>query len=214
MARRVKRKYDGARRATASAETRQRIIDAARDLLLATGYRATTVSAIAQRADVSVATVYELVGRKPAIVRELIEQAISGTDQAVAAEDRDYVMAIKAETGATDKLELYARAVVHIQQRMAPLFVALRDAATTDADALAVWNEVNERRAANMSNFARDLKATGHLRPGLRVDDVADTVWAMASADMYLLFTVERGWPPAKFSRWLADAWCRLFVVT
>ena len=56
-------------------------------------YRGTTIAEIARRADVHVDTVYELVGRKPVVLRELIEQAISGTDRAVVAEDRAYVKA-------------------------------------------------------------------------------------------------------------------------
>ena len=37
------------------------------------------MAGIANRAGVNVDTVYELVGRKPVLLRELIEQAISGT---------------------------------------------------------------------------------------------------------------------------------------
>ena len=40
-------------------------------------------------ADVNVDTVYALVGRKPVLLKALIEQAISGTDSAVVAEERD-----------------------------------------------------------------------------------------------------------------------------
>ena len=131
----VKRQYDGSSRRAASVQTRQRILDEALDRFVEVGYRGTTIAAVAQRAGVSVATVYELVGRKPAILRELMEQAISGSDHAVAALDRDYVKAIAAEPGAANKLAIYAAAVTDIQQRMSPLFLALRDASSTDADA-------------------------------------------------------------------------------
>src|SRR5438105_4697222 len=90
MARPVKkRSYDSAGRQARSAETRQRIVDAARRLIIQNGYRATTVSAVAVAAGVSVDTVYALVGRKPVLVTELVEQAISGTDHAVVAEQRE-----------------------------------------------------------------------------------------------------------------------------
>ena len=67
----VNRPYDSGRRRARSAETRQRIIDAARELVLDVGYRATTVAAIAAKAEVNVDTVYQLVGRKPVLLREL-----------------------------------------------------------------------------------------------------------------------------------------------
>jgi AcrR family transcriptional regulator len=208
----VKRQYDGSRRRAASARTRQRILDEALDRFVDVGYRGTTIAAVADGADVSVATVYELVGRKPAILRELIEQAISGSDHAVAAPDRDYVKSITAEPRADGKLAIYAEAVTEIQQRMSPLFLALRDASSTEAEARTVWTEIAERRATNMRAFAHDLHDTGRLRDGLRVDDVADVIWATTSAEFYVLLTVERGWQPPQFRAWLTDTWQRAFL--
>ena len=208
----VKRKYDSDRRRAQSAETRQRIVDAARQLVLEVGYRATTGAEVAARAEVNVDTVYELVGRKPLLLRELIEQAISGTDAAVAVVDRDYVKAIHAERDPAKKLAIYARAVRRIQVRMAPLFLALRDASSTEPEAQEAWEEISQRRAANMRLLARDLRDANGLRPGLSVDEAADTIWATASSELYLLLTVDRGWSPHRFERWLADTWCRLLL--
>lgn len=208
----VKRKYDGSGRRASSARTRQRIIDAARTLVDELGYRRATVARIAERAEVSVATVYELVGRKPAILRELIEQTISGTDRAVGAEDREYVRQITAEPDAEAKLAGYAAAVTRILHRMAPLFLAVREASATDAEARSVWNEIIERRAANMRLLAADLAATGRLRPGLSVDEIADVIWATNSAEFYVLLTVERGWSDSLFEEWLTEIWQRVLL--
>ncbi len=56
---------------------------AARELFVSSGYSATTIAEIAERARVSPDTIYATVGRKPALLRELDETAISGTEQAV-----------------------------------------------------------------------------------------------------------------------------------
>lgn len=212
MAREVKRSYDAASRQARSAETRQRIVDAARELMLEVGYRATTIAEVAARAGVNVDTVYELVGRKPVLLRELIEQAISGTDRAVVAEERDHVNAVVAEPDPAKKLAIYARAVRHTQQRMAPLFLALRDASSTEPEARLVWKEISERRAANMRKLARDLRDAGGLRAGLSIAEAADVIWATNSSELYVLLTVERGWSPHRFERWLADTWRRLLL--
>ena len=212
MARPVKRKYDSTRRRAQSADTRQRVIDAAREVILEVGYRATTVVAVAARAHVSVDTVYALVGRKPVLLRELIEQAISGTDRTVVAEERDYVKAVVAEPDPARKLAVYAAAVRQIQERIAPLFLALRDAATTEPEAQAVWLQVSRRRAENMRKLARDLRRAGGLRHDISIDDAADVIWATNSSELYALLTGERGWSPERFERWLADAWCRLLL--
>ncbi|MDQ6725846.1 MAG: TetR/AcrR family transcriptional regulator [Actinomycetota bacterium] len=206
------RPYDNEGRRIQSGETKQRIVEAARDLIVERGYRATTVAQIAVRAGVHVDTVYALVGRKPLMLRELIEQAISGTDRAVAAQDRDYVKAMGAASDPVRKLTIYARAMREIQVRMAPLMLALRDASATEPEAMKVWREISDRRAANMRLLVGDLDAAGGLRAGLSVDEAADVIWATNSSELYVLLTVERGWPPDRYERWLADAWCRLLL--
>jgi hypothetical protein len=156
--------------------------------------------------------VYELVGRKPILLREMIEQSISGTDHAVVAEERDYVNAIAAEPNPAEKLAIYARAVRRIQERMAPLFLALRDASATEPEAYETWEEISERRAANMRKFARELRAANGLRQDLSIDDAADLIWATASSELYVLLTVERGWTPHHFEEWLTDTWRRTLL--
>jgi len=205
-----RRTYDASGRRERSAATRQRIVDAARDLISRRGYRGTTIAAIAAEADVNVDTVYALVGRKPVLLREVIEQALSGTDHAVTAEERDYVRAMRAEADPARKLAIYARAMREIQVRLAPIFLALRDASSTEPEARDVWQQISERRAANMRALARDLREAGGLRADLSIDEAADVVWVTNSPEVYALLTVDRAWPPERYERWLADTWRRL----
>jgi AcrR family transcriptional regulator len=207
-----RRSYDTTIRQSRSAVTRQRIVDAARALILERGYRATTIAAIATEAGVNTDSVYELVGRKSMLLRELIEQALSGTDHEVVAEDRAHVKALRAEPDPAKKLAIYARAVCETHQRLAPLFLALRDASSTEPEAQDVWREISDRRAANMRKLAKELKEVGGLRPGLSVNEAADIIWAMNSAELFVLLTIERGWSKKRFERWLADSWCRLLL--
>jgi AcrR family transcriptional regulator len=162
-------------------------------MIVERGYRGTTVSGIADRAGVNTDTVYQLVGRKPVILRELIEHALSGTGAAVVAEERDYVKAIRAEPDPRAKLSIYARAVCLIQGRLAPLFLALRDASATEPEAGQIWEEISNRRAANMRKLATELRVAGGLREGLTVRQAADILWATNSSELYVLLTVERG---------------------
>ncbi len=206
------RVYDNAARQTQSAETRQRVLNAAHQLIVERGYRKTTVADIALEAGVHIDTVYALVGRKPVLLRELIEQAVSGTDRAVTPEERNYVKAILAEPDPARKLAIYARAVRHIQARMAPLFLALRDASATEPEAGVVWREISDRRAKNMRDLVRNLQAADGLRDNLSIDEAADTIWATNSSELYVLLTVERGWSADRYERWLTDTWCRLLL--
>lgn len=206
------RRYHSPRRSEQAALTRGAVIAAARDLFVSNGYAATTVADIARRAQVAVDTVYATVGRKPALLREVLETAISGTDQAVEPPDRDYVADVRAATGARDKIAAYVDGLVGIQERLAPVFLALRDAGATDPDSAALWAEITQRRARNMRDFAADLRTTGELRGDLSDYDVADVVWSMNGAEYWVLLVTERGWSPERFGKFLVDAWCRLLL--
>lgn len=185
---------------------------AARETIIERGYRGATVAQVAEKAHVNADTIYSLVGRKPVILRELIEQAISGTDEPVVAEERDYVGAIRAEPDPRAKLAIYAKATCSIQGRLAPLFLALRDASNTEPEADQVWLEISNRRATNMRKLATDIRDAGALREGLAIAEAADVLWATNSSELYLLMTVERRWSVDRYERWLADTWERLLL--
>jgi len=207
-----RRRYTSNRRAAAAAETRRAILAAARALFLEHGYVATTMAAIAAQADVAPDTVYAAVGTKPVLFRLLVESAISGTDDAVPADARDYVLALKSESDPRRKVAIYAGAIRRIMERLAPLFRILRDAAAADPELRALWEEIASRRARNMLAFAHELDDSGGLRAGVSIQEAADVVWAMNSPEFFLLLVHERRWSGDRFERWLADTWVRLLL--
>lgn len=206
------RAYNSSLRAQQAGLTRERILGAARELFVAQGYRRTSVQQIAERAAVNVDTIYHAVGRKPALMRELVETALSGGPEAVPAQQRDYVRQIRAARSARDKIDIYAVAITGIQQRMAPVFLALRDAALTDEPCRALWQDISGRRARNMLEFAADLRTTGELRSDLTDQQVADVIWSMNAAEYWVLLVEERGWAAAEFQLWIGDSWRRLLL--
>jgi len=206
----VKRRYDSTRRREAAARTRTAILDAARALFAERGYTATPMTAIADRAGVALDTVYAAVGRKPELARLLVETAITGSDHAVPAEQRDYVRAIQAAPDAETKIALYAAAITEIAPRMALVRSIIEQAAPTEPELAALWTEIAERRAANMRLFVADLARVHPLR--LDPGEAADIVWATNSAEMYQLLVGQRGWTPQRYERFLADAWRRLLL--
>ena len=160
----VKRRYDATRRQQAAARTRAAILEAARELFAERGYAATPMTAIADRAGVALNTVYASVGRKPELARLLIETAISGTGQAIPAEQRDYVQAIRAAPDAGTKIAIYAAAITATAPRMALVLSIIQEAARDEPGLAALWSEIAERRAANMRLFVADLATVAPLR--------------------------------------------------
>lgn len=209
---RATRRYHSPRRAEQAAATREAVLAAAWELFVSVGYAATTVADIAVRARVAVDTVYATVGRKPALLRELLETALAGTGRAVTTEQRDYVLRIRACRTAREKMSVYAHANAELLQRIAPVLLELRDAAITDPECAHLWAEMSQRRAANMRLFAAELHGTGELRDDLPDEEVADIIWSMNAVEYWVLLVHERGWSPERFASWLADAWTRLLV--
>ena len=207
-----RRAYDDAGRRDRSAETRARVLDAARERFVAEGYGATSVADIAKEAGVHIDTVYRLVGRKAVILRELIEASLSGTGTTVVAEERDYVQAIAREPDPRQKLAIYAAAVRRIHDRLGPLFPALTEAAANEPEAAEVWTSISRRRAANMRKLVADLDAAGGLRADLDPADGADTLWVTNSPEVHALLVGGRGWSPDDYEAWLLDLWCRYLL--
>ena len=206
----VKRRYDATRRRQGAARTRTAILDAARELFADRGYIATPMTAIAERAGVALDTVYASVGRKPELARLLIETAISGTNQAIPADQRDYVRAVQAAPDAGTRIAIYAAAVAAMAPRLALVLAIIQQAARDEPELAALWDQIAERRAANMRRFVADLAAVAPLRidPG----EAADIVWATNATEMYQLLVGQRGWSPQRYERFLADTWRRLLL--
>jgi AcrR family transcriptional regulator len=206
----VKRRYDATGRRQAAARTRAAILDAARQLFTERGYAATSMTAIADRAGVALDTVYAAAGRKPELARLLIETAISGTDQAIPAEQRDYVQAIQSAPDAAAKIATYAAAITAIAPRLALVLAIIQQAAPDEPELAQLWNQIAERRAANMRSFVADLAAVHPLR--LDPDEAADIVWATNATELYQLLVGQRGWTPLRYERFLTDTWHRLLL--
>lgn len=206
-----KRKYDASRRRAAAEQTRAAVLRAARELFTSRGYAATSVAEIARVAGVSVDTLYEAVGRKPQLLLAVHDMELAGTDAPVAAEQRDYVQAIRAAPTATAKIAAYAEALARLLPKTVPLLESLRAAGQTDPACREVFQAIRERRAANMRLFAADLRATGELRDDLDDHTVADLVWSMNAPEYYLLIT-SRGRTPEQYAALIRDVWIRTLL--
>ncbi len=205
------RSYRSAARQEQARATRRRILTAAAALFSRQGYADTTVAQVAEQAGVSVDTLYASVGRKPQILLAVHDMALGSADEPIPALQRDYVAAVRRAEGARAKIQLYAEALGRILPDAVPLSDALRIAAIGDPECRAVWDALNERRAANMLLLAADLRTTGEIRADLSDADVAHLVWSMNSPEYYLLVT-GRGHTPEQYATLVADVWTRTLL--
>lgn len=205
------RPYRSSLRTAQSEATRTRIIAAARTQLSEHGYAGATVAGIARTARVSVDTVYASVGRKPELVLAVVDDILGEGAGPVPAEERDYVVAIRAAPDAREKLDVYAKALARINPHVAPLLRALARSGEDDPSCLDAWRRIDERRAGNMLLLAADLRQTGELRADLDDSTVADIIWSTNGWE-YFYVLARRRITGDRYAAYLAGLWSRVLL--
>jgi AcrR family transcriptional regulator len=195
----------GTRRREQARTTRRRIIDAGLDLFLRQGYAATTLEQIADQAGVAVQTLYFHFGNKRTVLKEIVDVVAVGDDEPVALLDRPWMQQLRAEPDARRALTIWIRNSRAIFARVAPIMRIVRDAAGADPDMATQWDVNQQQRFTAHHTLAQQLADKHGLRQGLSVAKAADIIFALLSLDMYLLLTVERGWAPALWERWITS---------
>ena len=203
----VKRSYESPLRKAQAASTRRAIIDAAAALFIERGYVATSIDAIAEAAGVSRATVFTSVGGKNALLKTAYDVALVGDDDPIPFPLRPASLAVRAEPDPIRYLVGYAGLVTDIDRRVAPIYEAVRGAASADAEVRDVFETIAAERRIGAANVVRDLLAKGaRLRKGLDSESAADVVWVLIDAGLFHLLVHRRGWAPERFEAWLADS--------
>jgi TetR/AcrR family transcriptional regulator of autoinduction and epiphytic fitness len=198
----VKRSYSSVKRKAQARETRRSILDAAHELFVATGYAATTIQAIAERAGVAVQTVYAGFGSKRELLRQLIETTITGDDEPLPITERAEARAIAAEADTRRRAELDAALSRSITERVAPIVRVAGEAAASDPELAAMLEAVKAARRHEMIASAALLAGPN----GLRVDqeEAAATLYVLYSPQVADMLMGDYGWSPERYEKWLA----------
>jgi AcrR family transcriptional regulator len=192
----VKRDVPGHRQRQALA-TKQQIAAAARRLFNERGYVATTISAIAEAADIPAPTLYSALGNKANILKAIAWDTVSGLDV-----DRAHVEALAAPNPRTG-LRLAATIQRRQYERMYDVIAIYQEAARTDPDIAQDQHRIltNRERA-----FRRHLDAIAtNLKPGISIDDATAIYLTLVLPEIYRTLVIERGWTPDRYEQWLAD---------
>lgn len=191
-----KRKYDSADRKLRAADTRQRILDAARTLIAAKGFAEATFEAIAAQAGVAVPTVYAAFGSKSGIMQALMGRAtFSG----------DYEKLVRESNASSDpeaRLRIAAKIARGIFDSLRCEVEVLRGANAVAPDFIREREQIRYDRQAGLIQF---LDKQGALRSGITVPIARDILWTMTSYDIHRRLVVERNWTSDRYEQWLGD---------
>ena len=190
------------KRAERSRRTREKVIQAARELFIAQGYGATSLQEVADRAGVAVQTVYFVFGNKRTLFKDVVDTSIAGDAEPVATMDREWFRAACAAPTAADQLRAHVRGTCEILGRIAPVMPLIAAAAATDPQIAAQWPDGPDPRYTVQHAAAQALVGKPGVRPGVSVAMAADLLFALLSPQLYLLFVQDRGWSPDAWEEW------------
>jgi AcrR family transcriptional regulator len=210
--RRARRTYDSTRRQAQAEETRREIVEAAHRLFTEQGYGKTTIAAIAREAGVAAETVYASFGNKRAILARVVGVQVVGDHERVPLGDRPLVLAIIQEHDQRRQIQLLARQMREIHERVGPVWRIMRAAEQEDPEIASLVQEGLKGRFTGMSQFVVALRSNGPLREGVTMSAAGEAVWAIGSAEVHRLLTVDRGWSAEKYETWLADSLTRYLL--
>jgi AcrR family transcriptional regulator len=197
------RRYESPERQAQARRTQEAVIQAAARQFLNVGYAGTTITAIADEAGVSVATIYKTFGSKPGLVRAIYDHRLKGRGPVTAYQRSEEVRT--QERDPRTIMRSWGALAAEVGTEVTPILLLLRSAADTDADAAALLEEISEHRLKRMRYLARFLRERGYLRDGVSVTQAADVMWSCTSAELYELFVIQRRWSIQRFGRFVAD---------
>jgi AcrR family transcriptional regulator len=170
-------------------ETRARLLDGARRLLVERGYHGVTIDEIAKEAGVSRQAVYAYhFGSKSEFLIALLVhvEAVEGVAELLRPSD-------DAESG-IDALREAVTASAEFERRVHDIATMLLAARRSDDAAAATWVDRMARKRAGIGRLVSRLAEEGDLQPGWTAEDAADFAYALLSSQVFDVLVSERGW--------------------
>ena len=192
-----------ATRAERARQTRNRMLDSARELFIADGYAATTMERIAQEAGVAVQTLYYTFRTKGQLLCEVVEATAAGDDRAAPGS--------RARLGARDAGRHHGPAGTgaggrtrrgHLRAGLAAL-AGRGGGVGRPRKSSSYWQRVAADRRTGQSRMVARLAELNALRHGLHPDRATDRVVVLFGHDVFTGLVTQAGWSVPEYKAWL-----------
>lgn len=195
------------------AETRRRILDAARRLFLNQGYAATTMAGIANAAGVAVQTVYFTFHTKGELLMHLVLATGADDPDAPPHRDRGWIRELMSSSDPHRQLALLSEHGTDIFVRIAPLMGLVEAAMAVDPNLGTAWRETIRDRREGMREQMQLIARSGAIRPDIGAEGAADIVFVLQRPETLQVLTVECGWSLERYKAWLYRTLCEQILV-
>jgi len=193
-----------------TALTEDRIVAAATDLFLTSGYVDTTLEAVAKAARVGVRTVYVRFGTKAELFKRVVDVAIVGDTAPVDVLGRDWMQLALTAPTAAERIAAAAAAGRQIMERSGALFAVALQAAAIEPAIQEAFQEGRRGARRAQEVFWTAMADDGLLPAGADVAWLIDTTGLLGSAETYLEAGYLYSWSFGQYEEWLVTTWTRL----
>lgn len=197
------RVYRSTLRERQAQQTRQTILQAARELFARDGYAATTINQIASAAGVSAQTIYATFSSKAGLALALVaytnEQAGVG----------DLARDVAAATTPHELLRASIHLVCVLHERVGDLIRVLVEAAQSDPSLTPTLAAGRRSHSEPQRAIAQRLADAGALHDDVSVEAAADLLTVSTSPEAIERYVAERGWTYERIEQELTAAMAR-----
>jgi AcrR family transcriptional regulator len=176
-------------------ETRERILDAAWNLLIEGGRADVSLAEIGKAAGVSRQSVYLAFGSRAGLLIAMVRRA----DTISEASQRMRAATTESDEG-LPALREFTKAWFERIPQVLPVAMLLAQATPTDSDARAAWSDRMESLRGGFATILWRVKRDGLLKTKLSVGQAADIAWSLTHIDAWRHLVVERNWSPEQFA--------------
>jgi AcrR family transcriptional regulator len=177
-------------------QTRERILDSARQIILRKGFAEATIQSIAKEARVAPPTVYAVFGSKRVILLGLLERAAFSTEYENLVRE-----AVKSDDPAT-RLRYAAKIARRIHDSLRSESEVLRGASVVAPDFVRERERTRYERQGGLVKLLTEKRA---LRPEMTETAAHGILWTLTSRDIHRRLVVERKWSSDRYQQWLGD---------
>ena len=197
-------------RAAHVAENEERIVRAAHELFVRDGYRATTLTAVADAAGVAHRTVYVRFGTKAALLKRVIDMALVGDLAPVDVVSREWYRTATTAPALEARIAALAQGSARLMASAAEVIAVAREAEPTEPLLAAAARAGRAATRDAIRAFWTRAHDDGLLPAGCDLTWLADTTSVLAHAETYLLMRETLQITPNQYQAWLATTWQRM----
>jgi AcrR family transcriptional regulator len=192
------RRYTSTRGSASAAQTSERVLDAAADLVAEDAFHTATMDDLARRAGVARATVFSRFGSKLGVLEALSLRCAGGPEMRALREAQD----VEDPVAAVDALLL---AGCDLWEKEGYIMIQLKAIVVLEPDASAIIDAQYDDQRRGMEALARGLQQAGRLREGWSVARAVSALHALTSVETFMLLRRDHGLPLAKVKQTIVE---------